>query len=32
MRGDWVLVVSIQLADGRRLERRIDVPNVQPAR
>jgi len=31
MRGDWVLVVSIQLPDGRRVERRIDVPNVQPA-
>ena len=31
MRGDWVLVVSIQLPDGRRVDRRIDVPNVQPA-
>ena len=31
MRGDWVLVVSIQLPDGRRLDRRIDVRNVQPA-
>jgi hypothetical protein len=32
MRGDWVLVVSIQLPDGRRVDRRIDVSNVQPAR
>jgi hypothetical protein len=31
MRGDWVIVVSIQLPDGRRLDRRIDVPDVQPA-
>ena len=31
MRGDWVLVVSIQLPDGRRVDRRIDVSNVQPA-
>jgi hypothetical protein len=29
MAGDWVFVVTVQLADGRRIERRIDVPHVQ---
>lgn len=31
MRGDWVLLVSMELADGRRIERRIDVANVRTA-
>ena len=31
MRGDWVLLVSVALPDGARLERRIDVANVQPS-
>jgi hypothetical protein len=31
MAGDWVLLVTVQLADGRRLERRVDVPGVAPA-
>ena len=30
MAGDWVFVVSVQLADGQRVERRIPVANVQP--
>lgn len=29
MAGDWALVVTVQLADGRRLERRVDVPGVR---
>jgi hypothetical protein len=29
MPGDWVLVASIVLPDGRRFEQRIDVPDVQ---
>jgi hypothetical protein len=28
MAGDWVLLVTVQLADGRRVERRVDVPGV----
>ena len=32
MRGDWALLVSVILTDGSRLERRIDVANVRPAR
>jgi len=31
MRGDWVLLVSATLADGARVERRIDVVNVRPS-
>ena len=30
MAGDWVLLVTVQLADGRRVERRVDIPGVQP--
>jgi hypothetical protein len=30
MRGDWVLLVSATLADGGRVEQRIDVANVRP--
>ena len=30
MAGDWALLVSVQLADGRRLERRIEVRDVRP--
>jgi hypothetical protein len=29
MAGDWALLTTIELADGRRVERRIDVPGVQ---
>jgi hypothetical protein len=29
MAGDWALLVTIELADGRRVERRIDVPGVR---
>jgi len=32
MAGDWVFVVTVQLADGRRVQRRIAVPHVQDAR
>ena len=28
MPGDWVLLASIVLPDGRRFEQRIDVPGV----
>jgi hypothetical protein len=31
MRGDWVLLVSVALPDGSRLQRRIDVSNVRPS-
>jgi hypothetical protein len=31
MRGDWVLLVTIDLPDGQRAERRIDVANVRTA-
>jgi hypothetical protein len=31
MRGDWVLLVSVTLADGGRVEKRIDVANVRPS-
>jgi hypothetical protein len=31
MAGDWLLVVSGQLADGTRLTRQLEVPGVQPA-
>jgi hypothetical protein len=31
MQGDWVLLVTIALPDGTRVERRIDVANVRPA-
>jgi hypothetical protein len=31
MAGDWVLLISGVLADGSRVERRIDVANVRPA-
>ena len=30
MRGDWVLLVSAVLPDGRSIEQHIDVANVQP--
>jgi hypothetical protein len=29
MAGDWALLATIELADGRRIERRIDVPGVR---
>ena len=29
MAGDWVFVVTVQLADGQRVERRIPVPHVR---
>lgn len=29
MAGDWFLLVSGQLADGRRVDQKIDVPGVQ---
>jgi hypothetical protein len=32
MPGDWVLLVSGSLADGGRVEQRIDVGNVGPSR
>jgi hypothetical protein len=28
MAGDWFLLLEAELADGRRIERTIDVPNV----
>jgi hypothetical protein len=31
MAGDWVLLVTATLPDGRRIERRIDIANVRPA-
>ena len=31
MQGDWVLLVSVNLPDGARVERRIDVLNVRPS-
>jgi hypothetical protein len=31
MQGDWVLLASISLPDGTRVERRIDVANVRPS-
>jgi hypothetical protein len=31
MQGDWVLLVSVSLPDGARVERRIDVANVRPS-
>lgn len=31
MRGDWILLVTGTLPDGRRLSHRIEVPNVQPS-
>ena len=31
MQGDWVLLVSVNLPDGTRVERRIDVANVRPS-
>lgn len=30
MRGDWILLVTGTLPDGRRIDREIEVPNVQP--
>ena len=30
MPGDWVLIVSASLPDGRRVEKRIEVANVRP--
>lgn len=29
MGGDWVVLLHIQLPDGGRVERQINVPNVQ---
>jgi hypothetical protein len=29
MGGDWFVIVSVQMQDGRRLERKIDVPGVR---
>ena len=31
MAGDWILLVSAETPDGRRLERRIDLGRVRPA-
>ena len=31
MPGDWVLLVFATVADGARIERRIDVANVRPS-
>jgi hypothetical protein len=31
MAGDWVLLITAALPDGRRVERRVDVANVRPA-
>lgn len=31
MAGDWILLVRGVLSDGRRVERRIDLPGVRPA-
>ena len=31
MGGDWVLLVSVVLPDGRRMNRRIDVQGVRTA-
>ena len=31
MQGDWALLVTAALADGTRVERRIDVRNVRPS-
>lgn len=30
MAGDWVVLLHIKLADGRRIERQMDVRGVQP--
>jgi YtkA-like len=30
MQGDWVLLVSAALPNGRRVERRVDIPGVRP--
>jgi hypothetical protein len=30
MGGDWVVLLHIRLADGRRIERQMDVRGVQP--
>jgi YtkA-like len=30
MAGDWVVLLHIQLPDGRRIERQVDVRGVQP--
>jgi hypothetical protein len=32
MAGDWVLLVHVVRPDGGRVEHRIDVPRVEPAR
>jgi hypothetical protein len=31
MQGDWVLLVSVALPAGGRIERRIEVANVRPS-
>jgi hypothetical protein len=30
MPGDWVILLHIRLADGRKIERQINVPGVTP--
>ena len=30
MAGDWVMLLHVKLADGRRIERQMDVRGVQP--
>jgi hypothetical protein len=30
MGGDWVVLLHIKLADGRKIERQVDVKGVQP--
>jgi hypothetical protein len=31
MGGDWMILVSGELADGRRVDHRVDVPGVRAA-
>jgi hypothetical protein len=32
MAGDWMLVLTGELADGRRITKQLEVPGVAPAR